>query len=106
MERLLVTGVDGPLGSNLALALAEPFEVLGLYGDYVVESSVVRTTACARDDFARLGELTRDWQPAWILHCGPLSKAAWDSPADEARWHHEPRVVGQLSQLASEISAP
>lgn len=105
MERLLVTGVDGPLGSNLALALAEPFEVLGLYDRYVVESSAVRTAACARNDCTRLGELARDWQPAWILDCGPLSAGAWDRPASQERGATEPRVVSHLSQLAKELSA-
>ncbi|MEX2114042.1 MAG: sugar nucleotide-binding protein [Pirellulales bacterium] len=105
MERLLVTGVDGPLGSNLALSLCEPCEVLGLYTNHAVELSGMRTAACSWDDAARLAELARDWQPRWIIDCGPLSASAWDPPADAARCHQEPQRVARLAGLADDLAA-
>ena len=43
MERLLVTGVNFPLGGNLAFRLANRFSVLGAYGRQAVEASGLQT---------------------------------------------------------------
>jgi dTDP-4-dehydrorhamnose reductase len=105
VERLLVTGVDGPLGCNIALELAESFEVLGLSTSHVVESGDLRTAACSPDDAASMAELVGDWGPRWIVHCGPLAASAWDTPPDDARCAHDLRAVAQLVELASDLSA-
>lgn len=105
MERLLVTGIDGPLGSNLALKLAEHCEVLGLYGQHTVESPLLRTAPCEPSDRARLAELVQDWQPGWMIHCGPLSANSWDPLPPAAMAERETQVVGRLAQLAEETGA-
>src|SRR5262249_41893590 len=43
VERLLITGVDGVLGGNLALKLADRTDILGLYGRQAVSCPLVRT---------------------------------------------------------------
>lgn len=105
MERLLVTGVDGPLGCNIALELAESFEVLGVSRSHVVELGGVQAAACPASDAASLGELAANWEPRWIVHCGPLAASAWDAPPDEALRAEEPRAVAQLVELADELAA-
>jgi dTDP-4-dehydrorhamnose reductase len=105
VERLLVTGVDGPLGCNIALELSEEFDVLGLSSSHVVELFGVQTTACSASDPAHLAELAGGWEPRWIVHCGPLAASAWENPPDDARCAHELRAVAQLVDLAHELSA-
>ena len=105
MERLLVTGIDHPLGSNLALALVERFQVLGLYSQYVVESSEFATTHAAPGDRAHLEELLHDWRPQWIIHCGPLSSPSWDRTGNEQLAEQEPKAAAHWTKLADELSA-
>ncbi len=105
MERLLVTGVDGALGCNLALKLAEHCDVLGLYAQHALETPVFRTAACDPADRPRLEDLLRDWQPGWIIHCGPLSSGGWDVAHTVSPAECEPQVVVCLSQLAAEIGS-
>ncbi|MBI3840184.1 MAG: sugar nucleotide-binding protein [Planctomycetia bacterium] len=105
MERLLVTGIDHPLGCNLALQLADRCEVFGLHSQQAMESSCFHTARWEPGNQAALKDFVHEWQPQWIMHCGPLSCSSWDwaaanSPADE-----EPQVVVQWAKLASEVAA-
>ena len=105
MERLLVTGVDYPLGSNMARALADRCDVMGLYARHQVDSPEVRTARCEAGDLATLERLVRAWEPRWILHCGPLSASSWDPAPSAAAAEDQPRVVAHLAKLAAEASA-
>jgi dTDP-4-dehydrorhamnose reductase len=101
MERLLVTGVDYPLGANLALTLSDRCDVLGLYGRHAVESPGVSTTAWDGLDLDTIGEVVADWRPQWMIHCGPLSSPGWDEAIPQGE-SHEQAVVAQLAQMATE----
>ncbi len=105
MERLLVTGIDYPLGCNLALQLADRHEVLGLYTQQAVESRSFRTTRWVRGNQAALESLVREWQPQWIMHCGPLSCPSWDLTASSVSGDREPQVVVEWARLAFEMAA-
>jgi len=105
VERLLVTGVDSMLGANLALALADRCEVLGLYERVAVESPLVRTACWQLDDPAALSALAESWQPNWIVHCGPLALSSWDGQPDPIRARRELPIARQLIDLASQWGA-
>jgi len=100
MERLLVTGVDYPLGFNLAVALADRCDVLGLYGRHAVECPGASTAAWDGLDLDAIGEVIAQWRPQWMIHCGPLSRPSWDEAMLEGE-NHEPRVVARLAELAT-----
>lgn len=100
MERLLVTSIESTIGSNLALALADRLDVLGLYDQIALEASSVRTACWHPDDLAALEQYVDEWQPQWIVHCGPLAASSWDLDASlEAAQRETPRVA-QLAELA------
>ncbi|MGR3175564.1 MAG: hypothetical protein ACUZ8N_13325 [Candidatus Scalindua sp.] len=44
--RLLITGVSGLLGNNLAYYFKDKYETLGLYNSYPVIIDGIRTEAC------------------------------------------------------------
>ena len=46
-----------------------------------------------------------EWQPQWIVHCGPLSCSSWDSTAVSLPAAQEPQVVAQWARLASDLAA-
>lgn len=105
MERLLVTGVDTLLGSNLALALSDRCEVLGLHDCFAVESPAVRTAAWNADSFDSLSAHFDEFHPQWLIHCGPLCGSSWDREPDSQRARREPQVVARLASLASSWGA-
>lgn len=105
MERLLVTGVDQPLGSNLALTLADRMDVLGLYSQHAVRSSAVRTAFCPEEDRAGFQSLAQDWQPRWIIHCGPLSASSWDASDASSHVAEEPRAAVHCAAVAGALAA-
>jgi dTDP-4-dehydrorhamnose reductase len=105
MERLLVTGIDYPLGANLALALADRLDVLGLYSRQAVECSHIATAPFDNGDSGALAETFRTWRPQWVVHCSVLSASSWDSldagPPDE----RESRLALDLADLAAETGS-
>jgi dTDP-4-dehydrorhamnose reductase len=105
VERLLVVGVDGALGMNLALALVDRFDVLGLYDRHPVQPADFPTARFEAAHASTLCERVRQWRPRWILHCGSLARAAWDPPVDECQAQAELQVAGSLVELSGEVAA-
>jgi dTDP-4-dehydrorhamnose reductase len=105
VERLLVCGIDSMLGANLALELAERCEVLGLYERAALESPAVRTAEWQPDDSAALVAFVDEWQPQWIVRCGPLAASSWDDAPDGDVAGREPRVVRQLADAAERFGS-
>ena len=87
MEKVLVTGVDGLVGANVAAVLAEQCEVLGIAG-HSEGPEGCRMVVCdpySADDLTRA---IASESPRYIIHCGPLSRPNWDlaeiAPPDAA----------------------
>lgn len=97
-ERLLVTGVEGMLGANLALVLADPFIVEGLFLRPIARKDADRHAR-------RLSDAVRALRPAWIIHCGILARANWDPPIGPVSGAVEARLVAGLAQAADEVGA-
>jgi len=104
VQKLLVTGVDGVAGSNLALALATRFEVVGLYERHTVSFEGCRTSHCELADEAKLADRIREESPAAIIHCGCWSKGTWDlrpSEPSTASMPDETRIVARMAESAA-----
>jgi dTDP-4-dehydrorhamnose reductase len=105
VQRLLVTGIDYPLGGNLALALSDRWDVLGLSSSVAIESSSLRTARCDANDRAGLEELALDWRPQWIVHCGPLSVASWEQAPSPTLAAEEPQSAAGWAVVAATVGA-
>ncbi len=105
MERLLVTGVDWPIGCNLARALTQWCEVTGAWHDVAVELPGISTRAGNTSDSKSLRQLVSDCQPGWIVHCGSLACGSWEGATRAYRWEREPATVATLVELAAEYGA-
>jgi len=101
-EKLLVTGVDGIVGANLALSLANRFAVLGLFRQRAVSPHGCRTAPWDPADRGQLAGLLRREAPHWIIHCGPLACGSWDLPETCPNGDDEARVCTLLAELCSE----
>ena len=73
MARMLITGVSGMLGSNLAHYFRGKYEVLGLYCSHAVVIDGVRTQ---KGDILSAGPLKRiveEFSPEVVIHCASLT---------------------------------
>jgi dTDP-4-dehydrorhamnose reductase len=78
VQTLLVVGVDTLAGSNLALAYADEFSVVGLSGTGA-SVGTIPAIACELQDAARVAQQIRSVEPDWIVHCGPFSRSSWEA---------------------------
>lgn len=72
-KRLLITGVSGLLGSNLAYYFRDKYEVLGLFNTHPYYPSWVRTEQA---DLARPEEcrrIVRSFRPDICIHCAAMA---------------------------------
>lgn len=102
MERVLLTGVDTMIGSNLAQAWKARYAVLGLYDQFAVQCAGLQTAGWDSSQPASLRPHLERWQPKRLVHCGPLAASAWELPAAPHRFSHEPAVVAELANLVAE----
>lgn len=101
-ERLVITGVDGTVGANLAVALAGRFAVLGLHQAPTVSLDGCQTARCAVNDAKTLTSAVRETKPHWIVHCGPFARSSWDVPDETPDHAAEARTCRLLAQLAAQ----
>jgi dTDP-4-dehydrorhamnose reductase len=104
VDRLLVSGIDSLAGGNLALALADRCEVLGLAAAGL-EAQGVRTARLETQEPDEIAAFVDDWQPHWIVHCGPLSSSSWDPAPRAEEAEREPAVVARLAEAAERTGA-
>lgn len=101
-ERLLIVGVDGLVGANLALALSDRTTVLGLYRDQTVELDGCQTAPWKSREPSELDAAIRRHQPKWVVYCGPTACSSWDSLDRAFEGVVESRVVSRLGRLCAQ----
>lgn len=105
MDKLLVTGVDGLVGANVALALADRCQVLGTAGQAAGPEGC-RVLACNPYRADELAEAIAAESPRYIIHCGPLSRPQWDAgelPPTDAE--HEVELASAIIDAAQRTGA-
>jgi UDP-4-amino-4,6-dideoxy-N-acetyl-beta-L-altrosamine transaminase/dTDP-4-dehydrorhamnose reductase len=90
-QNLLITGVSGLLGNNLAYYFARKFNVLGLYKDHPVIVPGTRTEGCDLLDEESLRRIVEGFHPAVVIHCASL--ASVDQCERDPRESHRLNVV-------------
>lgn len=72
-KKILITGVSGLLGSNLAYYFRESHEILGLYNSHPVEIENIRTHRVDILSDASLKNIVNDFGPEIVIHCASLT---------------------------------
>jgi len=70
---MLITGVSGMLGSNLAYYFRNTYEVLGLYRTHVVAIDGVRTQEADILSEGPFKKTVEDFSPDVVIHCASLT---------------------------------
>jgi dTDP-4-dehydrorhamnose reductase len=105
--RILITGVSGLLGINLALELAREHEVIGVLNEHPLRIAALPTGKVFdvfQADLAAPGStklVLEKTQPDWIIHCAALAnlEACESMPSLAQRINSE--VPGELAALAA-----
>lgn len=104
-EKLLVTGVDGIVGANLALSLGDRCEVVGLYQAHPVFLPGCTTARWQPAHPAQWSDLIRREGPQWIIHCGPLARGSWDVPKQPPDGQQEARTCTLLARVSARMGS-
>lgn len=101
MEKLLIVGIDTLVGANLALALEDGWDVVGLAAEEGAGPAGCRTLACDFGDVAELSFRALQESPAAIVYCGPLARSSWDlAGVDSIDGPREAQIVSVLAGVA------
>jgi UDP-4-amino-4,6-dideoxy-N-acetyl-beta-L-altrosamine transaminase/dTDP-4-dehydrorhamnose reductase len=71
--KLLITGVSGLLGNNLAWHFARTSDVLGLYNGHPVVIPGIRTERCDLLDEKACDRMIEGFRPDVVIHCASLA---------------------------------
>lgn len=72
-KKVLITGVSGLLGANLALYFRDENKVLGLYRNHEVEIPGIKTEQCDLMNTKPLDQTINRFNPDIIIHCASLT---------------------------------
>jgi perosamine synthetase len=72
-KKMLITGVSGLLGNNLACYFARKFDILGLHNEHPVVIPGIRTECCDLLDFDAVRRVVDGVRPSVIIHCASLA---------------------------------
>ncbi|MFQ5787010.1 MAG: DegT/DnrJ/EryC1/StrS family aminotransferase, partial [Thermodesulfobacteriota bacterium] len=72
-RRMLITGVSGLLGNNLAYFFKESYEVTGLYLNHPVTLEGVITSKCDLTVKRNVAKALEEFMPEIVIHCASLT---------------------------------
>jgi UDP-4-amino-4,6-dideoxy-N-acetyl-beta-L-altrosamine transaminase/dTDP-4-dehydrorhamnose reductase len=72
-QKMLITGVSGLLGNNLAYYFKEKYEILGLYNSHPVSINGVYTEKCQLSNSGDIKRIISDYEPEIIIHCASVA---------------------------------
>ncbi|MCA9039306.1 MAG: sugar nucleotide-binding protein [Planctomycetaceae bacterium] len=78
MDTLLIAGIDTVAGSNIANALSNSYNVIGLSFTTPVSFAGSETELCPGDSEAEISACLQNINPNWILYCGPAACSSWE----------------------------
>ena len=72
-KKMIITGVSGLLGSNLAYYFKDKYEILGLYNSHPVLLDGIYTEKCDITKPDNIKRIISDFSPNIIIHCASLT---------------------------------
>ncbi len=72
-KRLLITGISGLLGNNLAYVFKDRYNVLGLYNKHAFDIEGIRTQKIDLLDKKAVQKVIRQFDPDIVVHCAAIS---------------------------------
>lgn len=104
MDKVLVTGVDGLVGANVASVLLERCQVIGTAGQAVGPEGC-RLLDCDPYRASELAQAIAAETPRYIIHCGPLSRSQWDAAEITPDAESEVSLATSIVDAAQRVGA-
>lgn len=106
-QKILITGVSGLLGNNLAWFFKEKYQVLGLYHRHPVDIEGVLTKEIDILSLTSLRECLLNFQPDVLIHCAALADIdhceKFKEEAMEINVHGTRNIVDGLKELSTRL---
>lgn len=97
MTRLIVTGVSGLLGSNLAMCAWKEQDLIGIYYRHPIEIEGVRMIAADLSQSGTALQIISQHRPDWVVHCAAAT--------DVDRCEREPEWARVLNvEMAEDVA--
>ena len=91
---MLITGVSGLLGSNVAYCLRDKYEILGVYHAHTIEMEGIRTICTDLTSSDEVASLLKDFKPDVIVHCA--------AQADVDKCEEYPEAAERINVLGTQ----
>ena len=72
-NKMLITGVSGLLGCNLAYSFKDQYDILGLYNSHPILLNGISTEKCDITESHNIKRTISDFSPNIIIHCASLT---------------------------------
>lgn len=72
--KILITGGSGLLGSNLALYLANDYEILATFNKHNIDTKKFKSIEINLENYQDIKKLLLDYKPNIIIHCAAVSR--------------------------------
>ncbi|MFH2058494.1 MAG: UDP-4-amino-4,6-dideoxy-N-acetyl-beta-L-altrosamine transaminase [Pseudomonadota bacterium] len=72
MKKVMITGMSGLLGSNIAYFFRNNYQIIGLYNNHSLDVDGMTTLHCDLLDKNRVKELIDTYEPEIIIHCASI----------------------------------
>lgn len=102
---MLITGVSGLLGNNLAFCLKDKYDILGLYNLHESKIAGIQTRKVDLTSLEETAGILREFHPDVIIHCAALSDIDYCEENREMAFKVNVVVTRQLVQLLKARSA-
>lgn len=96
MEKLLISGVDTPIGINLFLALQDRWQTIPFGSASLGESSFAGS--CDLADPLDVQRHLAIHSPDRVVHCGEWSRSSWDAAGFDGEPAHAADIAANLAQ--------
>lgn len=107
MSRLLITGVSGLLGINLALeAVQQGFEVVGWMNSRTLKNTPFQQEAVQLEDLESLPEALQKARPDAVIHCAAIANPDVAEQNPQLADLVNARAPGVLAQAAKDRGVP
>ncbi len=90
---MLITGVSGLLGNNLAYYFKNKYEILGFYCSHPVSMAGIKTEKLDLLDKSSLKKIIQEFKPSVIIHCASL--------ANVDRCENDPEIASKINVLST-----
>lgn len=100
--RIIITGVSGLLGINIAITAAKDHTILGVLNKHPLSTPLFQSTHIDLFNSNETKKLLDNWKPDWIIHCAALADVNLCEENPKLAYEINVNLTQQLADLANQ----